>query len=63
MKIVKFLEDSGLLIKLVTQTTKSETREQTAGIFGMLLGILGVILLGNMLVRKDVTATRGRGVI
>ena len=43
MKIVKFLEDSGLLIKLVTQTTKSETREQTSGIFGMLLSILGLV--------------------
>ena len=40
MKIVKFLEDSGLLIKDVTQTVENETKNQRGGFHGMLLGTL-----------------------
>ena len=38
MKIVKFLEESGLLIKCVTEANKNEAKEQKDGFFGILLG-------------------------
>ena len=39
MKRVKFLKDSGLLIKAVSETIKSETKEQKRGFLGILLDI------------------------
>ena len=54
MKIVKFLEDSGLLSKGVTETIQNEGKEQKRGILSMLLGILGAILLGNMLTSNEI---------
>ena len=50
MRIVKFLEESGFLIKSVIGTTKNEAKEQTGGFPGMLLGTLGAILLRNFLI-------------
>ena len=47
MKIVKSLEEFGLLIKGVSETTKNEAKEQKEQFLGMLLGTLGVSLLGN----------------
>ena len=38
MKIVKSLEDSGLLIKGVSETIKNEAKEQKGGFLSMLLG-------------------------
>ena len=38
MKIVKSLEEDGLLIKGICETIKSEAKEQTGGSFEMLLG-------------------------
>ena len=52
MKIVKSLEDSGVLIKGVTQTIEGETKEQIGGFLGMLLGTLGTSLLRNMVAGK-----------
>ena len=52
MKIVKSLEDSGLLIKGVSKTIQNEARKQKGGLLGMLLGTLGASLLGNMLTRR-----------
>lgn len=49
MKIFKFLEDSGLLIKAPTKTIENEIIEQKCRFLGMLLCILGGSLLGNML--------------
>ena len=49
MKIVKSLEGSGLLIKVVNKTITNDTKEQKEEFFGMLLGILGASLLGNLL--------------
>ena len=49
IKIVKSLKDSGLLIKGVSETIKNEAKEQKGGFPGMLLGILGTSLLGNLL--------------
>ena len=53
MKIIKSLEDSNILSKGATKATENETKEQKGGVFGMLLGTLGAILLGNMLARRD----------
>ena len=49
MKIVKSLEESGLLIKGVSETIKSEANKQKGGFLSMLLGTSGAILLGNLL--------------
>ena len=38
MKIVKSLEDSGLLIKGVSETIKNDAKEQKGGFLSMLLG-------------------------
>ena len=52
MKIVQALENSGVLLKGVTETIKNETKEQKGGFLSMLLGTLGESLLGNFLTRK-----------
>ena len=57
MKIVKSLEESGLLIKGVSEAIKNEAKEQKGGYIGMLLETLGAILLGNLLTGKGVAAT------
>ena len=49
IKIVRSLEDSGLLLKGVNETIKNEAKEQRGGFLNMLLGTLGASLLGNML--------------
>ena len=52
VKLVKSLEDSGLLIKVVSETIKNEAKEQKGEFLGMLLGTLGASLLGNLLTGK-----------
>ena len=54
LKIVKSFEDSGLLLKGVSETIKDEAKEQESGFLSMLLGPLGASLLGNMLAGKGV---------
>ena len=54
MKIVKFLGESGLVVKAVSVTIKNETREQKGGFIRILLGTLAVSFLGNMLAGKRV---------
>ena len=49
IKIVKSLEDSGLLFKGVSETIQNEAKEQKERFFRMLLGTLGASLLGNIL--------------
>ena len=49
MKIVKSLEEPGLLIKGFSETIKNEPKEQKRRFFGMLLGTLGASFLGNLL--------------
>ena len=51
MKIVKSLEDSGLLLREVSETIQNEVTEK-GGFLGMLVGILGASLLENMLTGK-----------
>ena len=62
MKIVKSLEESGLLIKGVSKTIKNEAKEQKGRFLRMLLGTLGASLLGNLLTGKD-TVTAGEGTV
>ena len=54
MKIVQALEDSNILLKGLTKTTKDETKEQKCGFLSMLLGTLGANLLGNLLTGKEI---------
>ena len=60
MKIVKSYEESGLLIKGVSQTIKNEAKEQKGGFRCMLLGTLGASSLGNLLTGKG-TIRAGEG--
>ena len=57
MKTIKSFEESGLLIKSVSETNKNEAKEQKGGFLGMLLDILGASILGNLL------TSQGRGTI
>ena len=52
LKIVKSLQDSGILLKGVGETIKNEAKEQKGGFLSMLLGILGASLLEDMLFGK-----------
>ena len=49
IKIIKSLEDSGLLLKGVTESVQNEIKEQKGGFLSMFLGTLGASLLGNLL--------------
>ena len=51
-KIVKSLQESGLLMKDVSETIKNEAKERKGGFLRMLLGTLGASLLGNLLTGK-----------
>ena len=59
LKIVKSLEDSGVLLKGVSETIQNEATEQRGGFLGMLLGTLGASLLGDILSK----VLFGKGVI
>ena len=67
IKIVKSLEDSGLLLEgvtkaRVTKTVQNEVKEQKGGFLSMLLGTLGASLLGNILAKKGIyRAGKGKG--
>ena len=54
IKIVQALEDSNILLKGVTKTTKNETKKQKGGFLSMLLGTLGASFLGNLLLGKGI---------
>ena len=65
IKIVKSLEDSGLLLKGVTETVQNEVKEQKGGFLSMLLGRLVASFWGNILAGKEINRTgkcRGRGI-
>ena len=62
IKIIKALENSGILLKGVSKTIKNETKEQKEGFLSMLLGRLGASLLGNLLNGgKGSVARRAKG--
>ena len=54
MKIVKSLEEYGLLIKGVSKTIRNEAKEQNGQFISMLLGTLGASLSGNLSTGKRV---------
>ena len=56
MKIIKALENSGILLKGESKAIKNEIKEQRGGFLRMLLGTLGASLLGNLL-------TGGKGIV
>ena len=59
LKIVKFLENSGLLLKGVSETIQHEAKKQRGGFLSILLGTLGASLLGDILSK----GLSGKGVI
>ena len=62
IKMVKSLEDSGLLLEGVIETVQNEAKEQKGGFLSMLLGILGASLLGNILSGKGINRA-GEGIV
>ena len=62
LKIVKSLEDSGLLLKIVTKTVRNEVREQKGEFLSMLLGTLGNLLTGKGTGKGINRAGKGRGI-
>ena len=59
LKIVKSLENSGVLLKGVSETIQHEAKEQRGGFLSMLLGTLRASLLGDVLSKR----LSGKGVI
>ena len=49
IKIVKSLEDSGVILKGISETIQHEAKEQRGEFLSVLLGTLGASLLGNLL--------------
>ena len=60
MKTIKSFDDSGLLLKGVTETVQNEAKEQKGWFLSILLGTLGAILLGNILTGKGAIATKSK---
>ena len=54
MKIVKSLEESGLLIQGISETIKNETKEQKGVFLSILFGTLAASILGNVLAGQRV---------
>ena len=68
IKIVQALEDSNILLKVVTETVKNETKEQKGGFLSVLLGTLSASLLGKFLTGKGVVRAgydnnKGKGAV
>ena len=62
IKIVKSLEDSGLLLKGVSETIQNDAKEQKGGFPSMLLNTLGASLLVNILAGKKMNRA-GEGTV
>ena len=54
IKIVKSVEELGLLIKGVSETIGNGAKDQKGGFLGMLFGTLAASLLGSLLARKEI---------
>ena len=52
IRIIKALENSGILNGGVSETVKCQIKKQEGGFLGMLLGTLSVSVLANMLTEK-----------
>ena len=63
MKIIKALENSGILLKGAIKAIKNETKEQRGGSLSMLLGTLGASLLGNLLTGGTGIVRAGDGIV
>ena len=63
MKIIKALENSGILFKGISKVIKNETKEQKGGFLSMLLGTLGASLLGNLLTGGKGIMRAGDGIV
>ena len=67
-KIVQALEDSNMLLKVVSKTIKNKAKMQKGGFLSMFLDTLGASLLGNLLSGKGIVRTgsgnkKGKGFI
>ena len=58
IKIVKSIDNSGLLLKGVTETVQNDVKEQKGGYLRMLLGTLGASSLGNILAGKGINRAK-----
>ena len=67
LKIVKSLEDSGILLEGVSETIKNEAKEQSGGFLSILLSTLGASILSKTLTSKGVIragyGSKGQGTI
>ena len=63
MKVIKTLENSGILLKGVSKTIENETKEQRGGFLSMLLGTLGASLLGNLSTGEKGMMRAGDGIV
>ena len=61
IKVVKSLEDFGLLLKGVSETIQNEGKEQNGGFLSMLLGTSGASLLGDILAGKEMKGKEQNG--
>ena len=61
MKVIKALENSGILLKGVSEAIKNETKERRGGFLSMLHGTLGASLLGNLLSGGKAIMRAGEG--
>ena len=68
-KIVKSLQESGLLMQGISKAIRNKTKEQKDGFLSMLLGVLAASILRNALVERgvirvgEITITAGEGII
>ena len=62
IRIIKSLEDSGLLLKRVSETVQNEVKEQKGGFLSMLLSTLGASLLGNILAGRGMNRAGEGGI-
>ena len=54
IQTVRSLEYSAILLKSDTKTIETDTKEQKGASLGMLLGVFGASLLGNMFADKNI---------
>ena len=60
MKIIKSLEDSGILLKGVTKTIKNETKEQKGGFFIYVIGYFRSFIIRKFIIGKMIFKGWGR---
>ena len=62
IEIIKSLEDSGFLLKGVSEVIQNEPKEQIGGFLSMLLVTLSASLLGNILAGNRINRA-GEGIV